>query len=531
MSARASLACALWVVVGVACSSETSAGSDTGVPPADTGVPPADTGVPPSDTGAPPADTGVPPSDAGPGCGDGTRTAPEQCDDGNTRVGDGCDATCMLELSSRCGDGVVDRTMGEQCDDGGTAPGDGCDAVCRLEAPVTCGNGAWEIAAGEECDDGNTRSGDGCDAACQLEPSSPLCGNGTTDPGERCDDGNTNGGDACNPTCNLTDTVTTFAGSSGTIGRADGTGTAASFTSSGVLTTDAQYLWMAEQPGMGGTPGAVLRRIEIATAMVATIAPIGGSGGIATNGVDTVWVAGGNVIQSIATAPPHTVTTIHSGMAATNAATFHDGAPGTASFADVRGLTWFGGYLWIVDTAAAVIRRLDPASGDVTTVAGMPYATGGADGTGSAARFTSPRYIVSDNSGMLYISDTNGETLRAMNATTFAVTTFAGVRGMRMYLDGVGTAARIFRPRGITADGGSIYFVEFNAHTVRQGVLASGSVTTLAGMVDTAPMSTGGYVDAVGVAAAFASPWGIAYHHPSHSLFVSDANHVIRRIQ
>jgi len=32
-----------------------------------------------------------------PGCGDSIRTAPEQCDDGNTTSGDGCSATCMAE--------------------------------------------------------------------------------------------------------------------------------------------------------------------------------------------------------------------------------------------------------------------------------------------------------------------------------------------------------------------------------------------------------------------------------------------------
>ena len=32
-----------------------------------------------------------------PGCGDSIRTDPEQCDDGNTMAGDGCNATCMAE--------------------------------------------------------------------------------------------------------------------------------------------------------------------------------------------------------------------------------------------------------------------------------------------------------------------------------------------------------------------------------------------------------------------------------------------------
>lgn len=97
-----------------------------------------------------------------------------------------------------------------------------------------------------------------------------------------------------------------------------------------------------------------------------------------------------------------------------------------------------------------------------------------------------------------------------------------------MYVDGVGTAARIHRPRGITSDGTSIYFVEFNYHTVRQGVLATQDVSTLAGM----PMPTGGYAEGVGSAAQFDGPWSIAYHFPSNSLFVSDGgNNVIRRIQ
>ena len=36
------------------------------------------------------------------------------------------------------------------------------------------------------------------------------------------------------------------------------------------------------------------------------------------------------------------------------------------------------------------------------------------------ARFESPRYIVSDNSGTLYISETNGNTIRALNAMRMA---------------------------------------------------------------------------------------------------------------
>jgi cysteine-rich repeat protein len=460
-------------------------------------------------------------------CGNGTVEGSEQCDDGATLPGDGCDALCAFEPTPMCGDGTLDP--GEQCDDDGIATGDGCDDHCRNETPATCGDGTIQVSLGEECDDTNLVSGDGCSGSCQLEPASATCGDGTLDAGEVCDDGNTLGGDTCNATCNLANTTTLFAGMPGVTGRADGIGTAASFTGTSVMAVDDRYIWLAESPGMGGTPPSVLRRIEIATADVVTIGTIGGSGGVATNGVDTVWVAGGNVIQSVSTSAPYTITTIHSGVAATSAANFVDGAPGTASFSDVRGLTWYAGYLWIVDTAAAVIRRMDPATGNVTTVAGTPYATPavGVDGIGSAARFTSPRYIVSDGSGLLYISDTNGAAIRAMHGTTFSVTTVAGVPGTAGYVDGVGATVRVHRPRGITADASSVYFCEFNMNTIRQVITSTGAVSTVVGT----PSLTTGYAEGVGPAAVLNAPWGIVYHHPTRSLFFSEANHTIRRIQ
>jgi cysteine-rich repeat protein len=62
-----------------------------------------------------------------PVCGDGALGVGEQCDDGNTVAGDGCDELCRHE---NCGNGVVDPL--EQCDDGNTIDGDGCDHDCTV---------------------------------------------------------------------------------------------------------------------------------------------------------------------------------------------------------------------------------------------------------------------------------------------------------------------------------------------------------------------------------------------------------------
>jgi cysteine-rich repeat protein len=99
-----------------------------------------------------------------------------------------------IEFAS-CGDGITQETLEEECDDGNTIDGDGCNSECQLEY---CGDGILQVGLYEECDDGNTVDGDGtCQGDCNL----PLCGDGIPDPGEECDDDNTVDGDGCNATC------------------------------------------------------------------------------------------------------------------------------------------------------------------------------------------------------------------------------------------------------------------------------------------------------------------------------------------
>ncbi|MBX3156273.1 MAG: tandem-95 repeat protein [Deltaproteobacteria bacterium] len=116
---------------------------------------------------------------------------------------------CEVEANP-CGDRVVQSSEGEECDDGNTASGDGCSATCQVE--VGCGNGI--IEPGEECDDDNVVGGDGCSATCQLEVG---CGNGILEPGEQCDDDNIFSGDGCSSTCQIERlAVFSFNGSAGT---------------------------------------------------------------------------------------------------------------------------------------------------------------------------------------------------------------------------------------------------------------------------------------------------------------------------
>ncbi|MEK7218423.1 MAG: DUF4215 domain-containing protein, partial [Patescibacteria group bacterium] len=66
-------------------------------------------------------------------CGDNVVVAPEECEDGNLRDGDGCSHRCQREY---CGDGKISRY--EQCDDRNGWDNDGCSANCKREY---CGDG------------------------------------------------------------------------------------------------------------------------------------------------------------------------------------------------------------------------------------------------------------------------------------------------------------------------------------------------------------------------------------------------------
>lgn len=71
-----------------------------------------------------------------------------------------------------CGNRVVE--IGEECDDGNTRTGDGCHG-CRREPP-RCGDG--RLDEGEECDDGNTNRYDGCYGCVFVQmcpPNLPNC--------------------------------------------------------------------------------------------------------------------------------------------------------------------------------------------------------------------------------------------------------------------------------------------------------------------------------------------------------------------
>ena len=124
-----------------------------------------------------------------------------------------------------------------------------------------------------------------------------------------------------------------------------------------------------------------------------------------------------------------------------------------------------------------------PAAPTLSVFAGLLQAAGSRDGAGVAAQFRQPGGAVQDSGGSIYVADTGNHTIRRITPQG-VVTTFAGTAGQAGSADGTGTAARFSSPAGLALDaGGTLYVADSANHAVRR-ISAAGAVTTVASMPD-----------------------------------------------
>lgn len=128
--------------------------------------------------------------------------------------------------------------------------------------------------------------------------------------------------------------------------------------------------------------------------------------------------------------------------------------------------------------------NIGDGAGVVTTFAGSGTDAGTgffptpADAIGTAAKFSQPTGLTTDGVN-LYVADYNNARIRQIVLATGAVTTLAGAVGFGS-VDGTGLQAGFAAPAGITTDGKNLYVVDQAAGNVRKIVIATGVVTTLA---------------------------------------------------
>jgi serine/threonine protein kinase, bacterial len=319
----------------------------------------------------------------------------------------------------------------------------------------------------------------------------------------------------------------TIIAGSDSAGFANGAGSVARFNHPFGLTLDKSgNLYVADQ---GNDLVRMITPGNIVSTYAGTVGVIGSANGAAmlasfnkafsvaadTSGNIYVADAGNNVIRLIS--PLGMVST----FAGTGVAGAADGTD-TAKFNSPLGVaTDKAGNVYVADYENDLIRKISPA-GTVSTIAGKTGIAGAADGLDTAARFNLPESLAVDVSGNIYVAD-NGNNLIRKITPAGIVSTIAG-NGQPSFADGSGSAASFNSPFGIAVDAaGNIYVADSGNNRIRK-ITPAGAVSTFAGN------GVKGANDATGAAATFNTPSGVAIDAAGNVYVADENNNLIRKI-
>jgi sugar lactone lactonase YvrE len=323
--------------------------------------------------------------------------------------------------------------------------------------------------------------------------------------------------------------VSTLAGTAGIKGSVDGTGVAARFDQPvGIVVDAAGVLYVSDQNN------CTIRKIT-PTGVVTTFAGSAGQPGVADGSGSAAqfgYPAGlamdatGNIYGAdsgsctVRKVTPAGVVSTLAGNPYQSGIT--DGTGTAARFEFPAGITTdAAGNAYVADILAGQIRKVSQA-GVVTTLAGGNIF--GLDPETDQWYFLQVVGIAVDTTGNAYITDAMRNTIRKITPTG-TNTVIAGMSGVAGSADGGGTSAQFNVPTGLVIDGsGNLFVTDFSNCTIRK-ITPAGLVSTLAGQ----PMVSGS-ADGIGAAASFGNLGSLSID-TSGNLFATDITYrTVRRI-
>ena len=207
-----------------------------------------------------------------------------------------------------------------------------------------------------------------------------------------------------------------------------------------------------------------------------------------------------------------------------------DGGPATA--AQMNGSQGVAvdaaGNIYIADRYNDRVRKVTAATGIITTVAGSIRGFSGDGGPATAAFLNAPVSVAFDQSGNLYIADGHNSRIRKVDGATGIITTVVG-SNLTVYSGEAGpaTSAGLSFPVDVTLDAsGNLYLADFYTERIHKVASATGIITTIAGSGFVGFSGDGG----IGPAAAFHGADAVAVD-ASGTVYIADFfNHRIRRL-
>lgn len=200
-----------------------------------------------------------------------------------------------------------------------------------------------------------------------------------------------------------------------------------------------------------------------------------------------------------------------------------DGSGTNARFDTPKGMVMdANGNMYVTEFWNYTIRKI--TSGNVvSTLAGKATIQGTKDGVGTGAEFGGPYGIAQLDANWLVVSDHDNYSIRKVHMTTGEVVTICGSANEQNHVDGNFTTARFRNPKGIAVVAGKIYVCDVSI--IRVIDLNAKTVSTFAGSM----MATGNQ-DGTGSDARFTNLVGMAYDGKI-SLYVTDHEYnVIKKV-
>ncbi|HEV2482496.1 MAG TPA: hypothetical protein VGS79_22685 [Puia sp.] len=168
------------------------------------------------------------------------------------------------------------------------------------------------------------------------------------------------------------------------------------------------------------------------------------------------------------------------------ATSYGDGGP--AVTANLNGPNYVimdaAGNVYVSESAHNTVRKID-VNGIITVVAGTYSVWGGYSGDGgpaTSAVLSDPDGLAINKEGDLFIADYYNQVIRRVDHASGIITTFAGT-GKAGYSgdNGPATQAQLSSPRGMVFDGNDNLYIAVNGSNIIRKITPAGIITTLAG--------------------------------------------------